>query len=367
MRKHPRDTFIYRLAGRDREKSASYYTPQVLARCLVKYALKELLKGKTADEILRLTICEPAMGSAAFINEAVNQLAEAYLERKQAELKKRIPGLRSAIAAASGANADVKFAHGDVLAFGAFKLEVRATPGHTAGCLTYVTHDRARAFTGDALFVRGCGRTDFQGGDARRLYRSIHDKVFSLPEECQLYPGHDYKGRTVTTVWEERTYNPRLGGGRSEDQMVAIMAALRLDRPAKMDEAVPANVRCGVQAGDPSPERMEAPWAPVTRSPTGAPEITAAWLAEHGAGLTVVDVREPEELLGELGQIPGVILAPLGGLAAAAQGWSRAAPLVVVCRSGGRSAEAAMRLERMGFGEVASLAGGMVAWRAREG
>jgi hypothetical protein len=91
LRKYPRDTFIYRLAGRDRQKSASYYTPQVLTRCLVKYALKELLAGKTADEILRLTICEPAMGSAAFINEAVNQLAEAYLERKQAELKKRIP------------------------------------------------------------------------------------------------------------------------------------------------------------------------------------------------------------------------------------------------------------------------------------
>lgn len=91
MRKYPRDTFIYRLAGRDRQKSASYYTPQVLTRCLVKYALKELLKDKKADDILELTICEPAMGSAAFINEAVNQLAEAYLERKQAELKKRIP------------------------------------------------------------------------------------------------------------------------------------------------------------------------------------------------------------------------------------------------------------------------------------
>lgn len=91
MRKYPRDTFIYRLAGRDRQKSASYYTPQVLTRCLVKYALKELLQDKKADDILQLTICEPAMGSAAFINEAVNQLAEAYLERKQAELKKRIP------------------------------------------------------------------------------------------------------------------------------------------------------------------------------------------------------------------------------------------------------------------------------------
>lgn len=91
LRKYPRDTFIYRLAGRDRQKSASYYTPQVLTRCLVKYALKELLKDKTADEILNLTVCEPAMGSAAFLNEAVNQLAEAYLERKQSELKRRIP------------------------------------------------------------------------------------------------------------------------------------------------------------------------------------------------------------------------------------------------------------------------------------
>ncbi len=91
LRKYDKGTFIYRLAGRDREKSASYYTPQVLTRCLVKYALRELLKDKTADEILQLTVCEPAMGSAAFLNEAVNQLAEAYLERKQAELKRRIP------------------------------------------------------------------------------------------------------------------------------------------------------------------------------------------------------------------------------------------------------------------------------------
>jgi len=91
LRQYERGTFIYRLAGRDREKSASYYTPQVLTRCLVKYALKELLQGKTADDILTLTVCEPAMGSAAFLNEAINQLAEKYLERKQAEMGRRIP------------------------------------------------------------------------------------------------------------------------------------------------------------------------------------------------------------------------------------------------------------------------------------
>jgi hypothetical protein len=91
LRKYAKGSFIYRLAGRDREKSASYYTPQVLTRCLVKYALKELLQNKTADDVLQMTVCEPAMGSAAFLNEAVNQLAEAYLERKQAELNRRIP------------------------------------------------------------------------------------------------------------------------------------------------------------------------------------------------------------------------------------------------------------------------------------
>jgi hypothetical protein len=90
LKKYEKGTFIYRLAGRDREKSASYYTPEVLTKCLVKYALKELLKDKTADDILKLTVCEPAMGSAAFLNEAINQLAEAYLERKQRELGERI-------------------------------------------------------------------------------------------------------------------------------------------------------------------------------------------------------------------------------------------------------------------------------------
>jgi hypothetical protein len=90
LKKYEKGTFIYRLAGRDREKSASYYTPEVLTKCLVKYALRELLKDKTADDILKLTVCEPAMGSAAFLNEAINQLAEAYLERKQRELGERI-------------------------------------------------------------------------------------------------------------------------------------------------------------------------------------------------------------------------------------------------------------------------------------
>jgi glyoxylase-like metal-dependent hydrolase (beta-lactamase superfamily II) len=136
-------------------------------------------------------------------------------------------------------------AEGDVVRFGGLALEVRATPGHTSGCVTYVTADRTAAFTGDALLIRGCGRTDFQGGDARTLYRSVHGRLFELPDAMVLYPGHDYHGRTVTTVDEEKRLNPRLGGGRTEDEFVATMAALDLAMPARIDEAVPRNLACG--------------------------------------------------------------------------------------------------------------------------
>jgi glyoxylase-like metal-dependent hydrolase (beta-lactamase superfamily II) len=138
---------------------------------------------------------------------------------------------------------------GDVLRFGAEALEVRETPGHTDGCVTYVTADRSMAFTGDALLVRGCGRTDFQHGDARRLYRSVQEQIFTLPPETVLYPCHDYKGRTATTVGEEVRLNPRLGGGKTEDDFVRIMSELHLAKPKQMDVAVPANLGCGALKG----------------------------------------------------------------------------------------------------------------------
>lgn len=142
--------------------------------------------------------------------------------------------------------ADSLVAHGDRIAFGRHHLEVRATPGHTSGCVTYVLDNRARAFTGDALLIRGCGRTDFQQGDAPTLYRSVHERIFTLPDATLLYPGHDYKGRTVTTVGEEKRHNPRLGGGRTVEELVAIMEGLKLPYPERMEQAVPANLRCGV-------------------------------------------------------------------------------------------------------------------------
>jgi sulfur dioxygenase len=156
-------------------------------------------------------------------------------------------GCRTVVSRRGGAPcADVQVDDGDRLPFGARWLEVRATPGHTDGCVTYVLDDRSKAFTGDTLLIRGCGRTDFQQGDARLLWRSVHEKVFTLPDECLLYPGHDYKGRTVTSVGEEKRHNPRLGGARTVEEFVALMEGLGLPPPKRIAEAVPANQNCGV-------------------------------------------------------------------------------------------------------------------------
>lgn len=153
-------------------------------------------------------------------------------------------GSRSGVHRAGGAAcADRQLTHGDRITVGGWSLEVRETPGHTDGCVTYVAHDRA--FTGDALLIGGCGRTDFQQGDPGKLYDSLHACVFSLPPDTLLYPAHDYKGRTVTTVKEELANNARLGGGKTREEFVAIMNALQLPRPKQIDRAVPANLRCG--------------------------------------------------------------------------------------------------------------------------
>ncbi|XP_077312831.1 persulfide dioxygenase ETHE1, mitochondrial [Lithobates pipiens] len=160
-------------------------------------------------------------------------------------LKKLLPGCKSVISKDSGALADLHIQEGDVIKFGNFFLEARSTPGHTDGCLTYVLNDKSMAFTGDALLIRGCGRTDFQQGSPNVLYHSVHAKIFSLPDSCFLYPAHDYTGQTVTTVAEEKRLNPRLT--KNEAEFVKIMNNLNLPRPAQIDVAVPANLKCGIQ------------------------------------------------------------------------------------------------------------------------
>jgi len=159
-------------------------------------------------------------------------------------IKKRIPNCRSVISTSSNAEADVFVNDKDKIKFGELELEVRATPGHTNGCVTYVLHEYHMAFTGDALLIRGCGRTDFQEGSPETLYDSVHSQIFSLPDSTLLYPAHDYRGQTVTTVGEEKMYNPRLTKDKSE--FVKIMDNLGLDKPKLIDKAVPANLSCGV-------------------------------------------------------------------------------------------------------------------------
>lgn len=161
-------------------------------------------------------------------------------------LKQRIEKLRSVISESSGAQADLKVSHGDKIAFGLRHVCVRATPGHTEGCISFVADDESFVLTGDALLVQGCGRTDFQGGSTETLYDSVHGELFSLSDETKVFPAHDYKGRTETTIGTERETNPRLGTGKSKTDFAEIMSNLNLSYPKKFDVAVPANMRCGV-------------------------------------------------------------------------------------------------------------------------
>jgi sulfur dioxygenase len=226
-----------------------------------------------------------------------------------------------------------------------------------------VLDDASMAFTGDALLIRGCGRTDFQQGDAGRLYRSIHSQVFSLPDTTRLYPAHDYNGLTVTSVGEEKRYNPRCGGQLSESDFAGYMRNLGLAHPKKIDIAVPANLKSGrPQAGSEVP--VDPDWAPLTYTFAGLWEIDPTWLEEHLESVQVLDVREPDEFEGPLGHLPGALLIPLGTLAARTGELAADKPVVTVCRAGGRSAQAAILLRRAGFDRVANLGGGMLRWRA---
>ena len=142
---------------------------------------------------------------------------------------------------------DLDVREGQPIAVGKLCLQPLYTPGHTDDhhCYLLDAAEGTRVFTGDALMIDGCGRTDFQNGDAATLYRSVQDKLFALPDDTLVYPGHDYQQRRVSSIGQEKARNPRLGGGKTLDEFVAIMAALDLPRPKMMDVAVPANRECG--------------------------------------------------------------------------------------------------------------------------
>ena len=266
-------------------------------------------------------------------------------------------------AAAGAAHADRLLEHGESVPFGPRHLEARATPGHTSGCMTYVLDDQSMTFTGDSLLIRGCGRTDFQQGSPQQLYRSVRQQILSLPGHCLLYPGHDYRGLSVTSVDEERRFNPRLGGDVDEGDFAGYMNNLGLPHPKLMDIAVPANLHCGRPEGKVLPPE-EPRWAPLTYTFSGVWEIDPLDLHERLHTVQLVDVREPREFSDVLGHIRGARLLPLSELATHLEGIDKTRPVVVVCRSGARSAQATVLLKSAGFAEVANLAGGMLGWQA---
>jgi sulfur dioxygenase len=158
-------------------------------------------------------------------------------------------GAKTVAARGAAPCADIHVGGGDTIQLGSIAIEVLATPGHTDDSLSFRVGDRV--FTGDALLIRAAGRTDFQNGDAARLYASITEELFTLPDATLVFPAHDYRGLTVTTIGEEKRYNARIAG-RTRDEFVALMNGLHLPEPKKIREAVPANRACG------APERAIA-------------------------------------------------------------------------------------------------------------
>jgi glyoxylase-like metal-dependent hydrolase (beta-lactamase superfamily II)/rhodanese-related sulfurtransferase len=328
-----------------------------------------LADAATRGAVLIDPVFEQARRDAALVEELGLKLAWTLETHVHADhitgawlLREKL-GSKIAVSRAGGAEgADRQLEDNEWIELGKRKIQVRATPGHTSGCLTYVLDDCSMAFTGDALLIRGCGRTDFQQGNARTLFRSVRDQIFSLPDDCIVYPGHDYRGLTMTSVGEEKLYNPRLAESIGEGDFVGYMEHLGLAHPKQMAIAVPVNLKCG------KPEKtstLEPEWAPLTYTFAGIWEVQPHWLEENLRTVQIVDVREPDEFNGPLGHVPGAVLIPLGKLSGKIAELEKAKPLVAVCRSGARSAQATLMLGKAGFDKVANLSGGMLRWRAQ--
>jgi sulfur dioxygenase len=243
--------------------------------------------------------------------------------------------------------ADINLSEGDQIKFGPFVIKVLETPGHTDASLSFVCEDMV--FSGDALLIRGTGRTDFQSGSASELYDSITKKLFTLPGDAKLYPAHDYKGFTSSTIEAEIKHNPRAGRGRTKEEFVKIMSDLKLGYPKKIDEALPANQACGSVG--------------LSKSAEAYKTLSSADAKANLDEMLIVDVRRPDEFNGELGHIIGAHQITLGpDLKQFLDGYNRNEQVFFVCRSGQRSAEASKLAIDMGFQKVAHLDGGMIGW-----
>lgn len=139
--------------------------------------------------------------------------------------------------------ADIYLKDGQSYFLGKLEIKVLATPGHTNSCMSFYIQDRV--FTGDTLLIRGCGRTDFQQGSSEKLFKSVREKLFTLPDETLVFPAHNYQGVMCSSIAEEKKYNPRLGLDKTKGEFVQIMSELKLANPKMMDVAVPLNLQCG--------------------------------------------------------------------------------------------------------------------------
>ncbi len=244
---------------------------------------------------------------------------------------------------------------GDEVAVGKLVLRVLYTPGHTPDGISLVSGDRV--LTGDTLLIRGTGRSDFAGGDPGAQYDAITQKLFRLPDATRVYPAHDYRGNTCSTIGDEKRLNPRLVGC-SHDAYVELMNHLGLPLPDKIQEVLQPNQTA---LDDDSLRFPTLAEMNQVRQRT-AHEVDAALRAPFPP--LVLDVREHDEFDGELGHIPGAVPIPLKDLPARAGELEphKDRTIIVVCRAGVRSATGAAILTGLGFEHVANLKGGMVDW-----
>jgi sulfur dioxygenase len=252
----------------------------------------------------------------------------------------------------------MRLAEGDKLTIEGMGLDVLYTPGHTDDSYCFTLADRV--FTGDTLLIRGTGRTDFQNGDARAQFDSIFNKLLRLPDEILVFPAHDYKGETVSTIGEERSFNPRLRV-KSVDEYIALMSSLNLPNPKMMDVAVPANMRVGL-AQDEIARRGWAIGAEEAVRLIGNPDVV------------LVDLREPPERL-KHGVIPGSLQAAYADLEANVRSGGMLNELaratgkriVFYCAFGERSAMAVQAAHDAGLASARHVQGGMDAWNRAGG
>jgi sulfur dioxygenase len=248
----------------------------------------------------------------------------------------------------------MRLAEGDKLTIEGLALDVLYTPGHTDDSYSFLMRDRV--FTGDTLLIRGTGRTDFQNGDPRAQYDSIFNKLLKLPDETMVFPAHDYKGETVTTIGEEKAFNPRLQV-KSVEQYADLMNNLNLPNPKMMDVAVPANLRVGMA--------QEA----IARQ-GWAVSAAEAMMMLPGTNVTLVDLREKSEREKQ-GVIPGSLHAPYPDLAANVQPGGMLHELaratgnriLFYCAFGERSAMAVQAAQDSGITGACHIQGGIDAWK----